>query len=96
MTQSQNFLENLYNKDGELTHEQVKEIARRIGNGEFEITRLNPREEQGRIAGGQRNVEASIIIGAEARTNQTDTRGSRPTRKEKLAHNRRVEQQLAS
>ena len=73
----------LYDKDGEFDYEQVKNVAGRVGSGELEITRLAPREEQGRNAGGRRNVEASIIAGAEARTGQTASRGSRPTRKEK-------------
>jgi hypothetical protein len=84
----------LYNKDGEFDYEQVKEVAGRIGSGQLKITRLNSREEQGRIAGGRRNVEASVIIGADARTNQTDTRRSRPTRKEKLKNNAQVESHL--
>ncbi len=87
-------LEILYNKDGEFDYATAKEIAGRIGSGELRITRLNPREEQGRNSGGRRNVEASIISGADARTNQADTRSGGQTRKEKLKHNARVETQL--
>jgi hypothetical protein len=68
-------------EQGENRNEKVKEIAGRIGSAELEITRLNSREEQGRIAGGRRNDEASLINGAEARTNQAESRGSRPSRK---------------
>jgi hypothetical protein len=87
-------LKTLYNKDGEFNYETIKTLAARVGSGELKITRLAPREEQGRNSGGRRNVEASIIIGAEARTGQADTRRSRPTRKEKLAHNKQVEAHL--
>ncbi|MBA3632045.1 MAG: hypothetical protein H0W58_04420 [Acidobacteria bacterium] len=87
-------LKNLYNKDGEFDYEQVKTLAGRIGSGELKITRLAPREEQGRNSGGRRNVEASIIAGAEARTSQTASQRGRQTRKEKLAHNRQVETHL--
>lgn len=83
-------LENLYYKQGEFDYEQVKNVAARVGSGELGVTRLKPREEQGRIASGRRNVEASIIIGADASANKAASRGRRPTRKEKLQHNARV------
>lgn len=83
-------LKHLYNEIGEFDYDQVKEIAGRIGSGELEITRLNPREEQGRNAGGQRNVKASVIAGASTRTSQKTSRRRRPTRKEKVANNQKA------
>jgi hypothetical protein len=68
-------------EQGENRNEKVKEIAGRIGSGQLRITRLKPEEEAGRIAGGRRNVEASVIVGAEARANQAASRGRRTTRK---------------
>jgi hypothetical protein len=53
------------------------------GSGELEITQLAPRDEQGKITGGRRNVEASIIVGAVSRANPATSRGSGQTRKEK-------------
>ena len=38
--------------------------------GRKSIQRLSPEEESGRIEGGKRNVEASIIIGTSGRTNE--------------------------
>ena len=87
-------LKNLYNKDGDFDYEQVKAIADRIGSGELEITRLAPREEQGRIAGGRRNVEASVIAGADARTNQAESQGRGQTREEIIQRNVQTENRL--
>lgn len=84
-------LETLYNKDGRFNYEQVKTIAGRVRSGELEITRLTPREEQGRNQGGRRNVKASLIAGAEARTSQT---ASRRSREERIKSNKQVEKQL--
>ncbi len=58
-------LESIYNLEGKIQYEIVKTIAARIISGKSRIVRLNDREEQGRILGGQRNVEASLIAGAE-------------------------------
>lgn len=87
-------LKKLYNKDGEFNYETVKEVAGRIGSGQLKITRLAPREEQGRIAGGRRNVEASIISGADAVANRAESPNRRPTRAEKLQRNARIEKHL--
>lgn len=87
-------LEKLYNNKGELDYGSVKDIARRIGSGELEITRLAPREEQGRNAGGRRNVEASLIAGAEARAMRGASSGSGQDRKARIEVNRKIEAQL--
>ena len=68
-TFAQNFLvKNLVNINdkGEIDYEKVSELAGRVLEGTARITRLNREEEQGRIAGGRRNVEASLYIGAKA------------------------------
>ena len=57
-------LKSLYSREGEVDYERVKEIARRIVSGTSRIVRLDDREERGRILGGQRNVEASLIAAA--------------------------------
>lgn len=57
----------LLNPDGEFDHGQLrylKDLSRRISEGECAITRLDPEEEQGRIAGGRIHVEASLVLGA--------------------------------
>lgn len=47
---------------------KIKEDAKSIIEGEKNFDRLSLAEEQGRIAGGERNVEASIIAGEEEGT----------------------------
>jgi hypothetical protein len=71
-------LEILYNKDGEFDYEQVKNVAARIRSGEYQIDRLDSGGEQGRIAGGQRNVEASLIAGADEATGQGTSAAGKP------------------
>ncbi|MFZ1699810.1 MAG: hypothetical protein WBO10_17495 [Pyrinomonadaceae bacterium] len=61
-------LASVYNAEGEISYEIVKAIAARIISGSCRIVRLNDREEHGRIFGGQRNVESSLIAGAEEGT----------------------------
>jgi hypothetical protein len=46
------------------------ETANEILMGRRRICRLSPEEEKGRIAGGRRNVEASVILGAGRGTNE--------------------------
>ena len=65
-------LKTLYNADGGIDYERVKNIAERVVSGTSRIVRLNDREEQGRILGGQRNVEASLIAAA---SEATDSKG---------------------
>ncbi len=57
-------LKSLYTPDGGIDYGRVKEIADGIVSGTSRIVRLNECEERGRILGGQRNVEASLIAGA--------------------------------
>lgn len=87
-------LKNLYNKDGEIDYEQVKDVASRVISGTSKIVRLNEREERGRILGGRRNVEASIICGAETSADRAESRGNSQTKEDRIGAKRRVEAQL--
>jgi hypothetical protein len=57
----------LYNGEN---YEETTNVAGRIRSGELSIERLDNAGEQGRIRGGQRNVEASLILGADEASNQ--------------------------
>ncbi len=46
-------------------YEQTTNVADRIRSGEYQIERLDSAGEQGRLRGGQRNVEASLILAAD-------------------------------
>jgi len=47
-----------------MEYDKLSELARRVIAGKATIARLDRDEEQGRIAGGCRNVEATIVLGA--------------------------------
>ena len=51
-------------------YDEISNIADKIINGKAAITRLDPEEERGRIAGGRRNVEATLVLGTTFATNQ--------------------------
>ncbi|MBS1796779.1 MAG: hypothetical protein JSS81_23315 [Acidobacteria bacterium] len=84
----------MYNKDGEINYETVKDVAGRIASGTLEISRLTREEERGRLEGDRRNVEASIIAGANASTDRGASKGSQNTRLEQIANNKRAESAL--
>ena len=76
-------LKTLYTQDGEFDYAQVKTTAKRIISGKSRIIRLNDGEEQGRIYGGSRNVEASLIAGAEeSSSEERESRRSKIQRSE--------------
>jgi hypothetical protein len=52
-------------------YEKCIETANEVLAGRKIIQRLAPNEEKGRIAGGRRNVEASIILGRSRRTDRS-------------------------
>lgn len=60
-------LSQVFSQKGLVNHEKVKRIAKQVVEGTARIRRLNSAEEQGRIAGGKRNVELSILLGASQR-----------------------------
>jgi hypothetical protein len=65
-------LTEVVNDKKEIDYDRIVHIAEKVCNGTAEITRLNRQEEQGRIEGGRRNVEASLYLGAAKGTNQTE------------------------
>jgi len=58
---------------------KLSELARQVIAGEATIARLDKDEEQGRIAGGCRNVEATIVLGTAFGNNQSQQDGARCT-----------------
>ena len=55
---------------------KLSELARRVISGKATIARLDKDEEQGRIAGGFRNVEATIVLGTTFGHNQSQQNGA--------------------
>jgi hypothetical protein len=63
-------------EQGENRNEELENISIGIERGSIAITRLNEAEERGRSAGGRRNVEASILLGTNAKTRAGETAAS--------------------
>jgi hypothetical protein len=61
--------------------QKIKEDAQRIIKGELKLHELSPEEERGRIEGGRRNVEASLILSGSENPGRT---AELPTFQEKL------------
>jgi len=59
-----------------MDYEEISTIAGRIISGTATITRLDSEEERGRIAGGRRNVEATLVLGTAFAANQGKQSGS--------------------
>jgi 8-oxo-dGTP pyrophosphatase MutT (NUDIX family) len=59
------------NKDSNNTV-KIKDYARRIEEGIESLKRLSSAEEQGRLLGGRRNVEAAILLGTNAGASDQD------------------------
>jgi hypothetical protein len=57
----------------DIDYGSIKKAAEEIINGSRQIYRLIPKAEKGRIEGGRRNVEATILLGTEERTDLSDT-----------------------
>ena len=55
---------------------RLSKLARRVIEGTATIARLDHDEEQGRIAGGSRNVEATIILGTAFGHHQSQQNGA--------------------
>lgn len=68
-------LDSLYDKHGVIDYGRVKDVAGRVESGELEIRRLDPGGERGRVEGGRRNVEASLILAANEAAGQKAARG---------------------
>jgi len=56
---------------------KLSKLAQQVIEGKATIARLDKDEEQGRIAGGCRNVEATIILGTAFGHNQSQQNGAR-------------------
>ncbi|GHT26376.1 hypothetical protein FACS189432_00660 [Bacteroidia bacterium] len=56
-----------------IDYDSIRKTAAEIVAGSKRIYRLISAGEKGRIAGGRRNVEASCLLGTEARTDLSDT-----------------------
>lgn len=67
---------------GNVNYERAKDVAGRIERGDATIRRLNPSGEQGRIKGGQRNVEASIILAANERASEKSGSRTHPIKRQ--------------
>ncbi|MDR0605991.1 MAG: hypothetical protein LBG80_17015 [Bacteroidales bacterium] len=85
-------MENLVKHDkGETDYEKVSELADRILEGTAKITRLDREEEHGRIAGGRRNVEASLYLAAKAGYDTVEQGNSTGTASKELTAKRQEE-----
>jgi hypothetical protein len=60
-------------KNNSRDYETIRKTATEVINGSRQIHRLIPKAEKGRIEGGRRNVEASILLGTSERTDLSDT-----------------------
>jgi len=58
-----------------MEYDKLSELAQRVITGKATIARLDKDEEQGRISGGRRNVEATIVLGASLDYNQSQQQG---------------------
>ncbi len=67
-----------------MCYDTIKETARKIAEGSRQIYRLTSAGEQGRIDGGQRNVEASCLLGTSEKTDFSDTSEYQALVQEKL------------
>jgi hypothetical protein len=62
-------MNHIYNGKKGIDYDKIADVARRIIEGTATITRLNPKEEQGRCKAGRIHVESSILLGADRRAN---------------------------
>ena len=69
---------------------KLSEITRRVVAGKATIARLDRLEEQGRIAGGSRNVEATLVLGTAFGHHQSEQESTSYTINEKSAKQKKV------
>lgn len=62
--------------DNGIDYDKAKDVARRVEQGELEIVRLDRGGEQGRIAGGKRTLEATVLLGADEQRRQASSQRS--------------------
>ena len=73
-----------------MEYDKLSELAQRVITGKATIARLDKDEEQGRIAGGRRNVEATVILGASFEHHQSQQYGSGWTINQEAARQKAV------
>lgn len=59
-------------------YDKAKDVAERIKSGSLTIERLDPEAERGRLAGGTRAIEASVLLGADEQSRQAASQRSGP------------------
>ena len=69
---------------------KLSELVRQIIAGKAAIERLDRIEEQGRIAGGSRNVEATLVLGTALGHHQGEQNGARSLINEQSAQQKGV------
>lgn len=79
-----NSMNSLCDAIGDLNYEQVQNTVGKIMAGEVGIERLSGQGEQGRIEGSGLCVGASLIVGAETRTNSQSEAQKRRNKEEEL------------
>lgn len=60
--------------NNKINYEKLRRTTDAIFSGAFYIDSISFREEHGRIEGGRRNVEASLILGASKRAGTAEQR----------------------
>lgn len=68
-------INSLYDKDRGFDYDKARRIARTLVSGTGQAIGLNERGERGRILGGSRNVEASLLLTANESAGPTAARG---------------------
>jgi hypothetical protein len=61
---------NIINEKGKIDYESLRKTADAIENGRAYLNRLSLAEEQGRRKGGRTNVEISLVLAGDRRTNR--------------------------
>ncbi len=75
MPEKQKKLSSFINNKNEINYEELLRTTDSIIKGTYSFDRLSLAEEQGRTKGGRENVEASIILEANRRTNPSRYEG---------------------
>jgi hypothetical protein len=65
-----------------MNYQKLKDHAQQIYKGNSTIERLSPKEEQGRIAGGERLLQATLVASGSDGTDIEDKRTNQPTKDE--------------
>ena len=71
--------------DRGIDYERATTVAREVLSGKQEIRRLSPEGEQGRIAGGSRNVESTIILAGNEAASEAAGSRTHPVKRQERA-----------